>query len=388
MKALFIANGIPLSEGGVSVSGGDMRWLSVAKVWQDNGIDIHVLTQEAGMKLCENFGIEAVLHDSGSSSGEGKAAYIDRAAHSFFPPQELRDYEGLIYSTTELMYDVIPGARIRAWNRASRFGVVAHWVPPVRRKNTSLLNSSMFYLNNRIGLYYARRRADIVFGVSGPTVKDLERKTHIPSSRLQEVACGVDLARIEALPASGGKRYDAVFMKRLEGTKGVWDILDIWKEVVTRRPAAKLLLIGHGSEATMHRIAQFIDQNGLRNNIEVYGPVYDFEKKFELLSSSRLFVLPTYEENWAIVIGEAMAAGLPVICYDLPEIRPVWGDSITWVPLGDQMGFADTILRLIDDDKGLSALSLKGKSFIQRYDWGPIAIGELNALRALLPNGP
>lgn len=388
MKALFIANGIPLSKGTVSVSGGDVRWLTVAKIWQSKGVDVHVLTQEAGMKLCENFGLKAVFHDSGSSSGEGKSAYVNRGVHSIFPPDELREYEGLIYSTTELMYDVIPGARIRKWNQASRFGVVAHWVPPFRRQNTSLMNSAMFYLNNRIGIRYARKYADIVFGVSGPTLRDLEQKTKVPASRLQEVACGVDLARIKALPMAAEKRYDAVFMKRLEGTKGVWDVLNIWAEVVHKKPRAKLLLIGHGSEATIQRIRQFIGQNGLEDNIDVYGPVFDFQKKVELLSSSRLFVLPTYEENWAIVIGEALATGLPVICYDLPEIRPVWEDSITWVPKGDQTAFANTILALLDDEKARTVLSSEGKDYVQRYDWEPIALKELEALKAMLPHEP
>ena len=55
-------------------------------------------------------------------------------------------------------------------------------------------------MNNRIGIHFARKYADIVFGVSGPTLRDLEQKTKVPASRLQEVACGVDLAQIKALP--------------------------------------------------------------------------------------------------------------------------------------------------------------------------------------------
>lgn len=385
MKALFIANGIPLSNGSVSVSGGDFRWMTIAKIWQSKGVDIHVLTQEAGMNLCERFGLEAIFHDSRFSSGEGRAAYIDRGAHSFFLPDELHDYDGLIYSTTELMYDVIPGARVRKWNQSSRLGVVAHHVPPFRRKNTTLINSALFYLNNRIGIRYARTYADIVFGVSAPTIRDLENKTDIPASKLREVACGVDLASIDTLPVSTEKKYDAVFMKRLDIIKVVFDMLSIWAEVVSRRPGSKLLIIGYGSDATMERIRRFIDQNGLQDNIDIHGPVYDVAKKYELLSSSRLFLLPTNEENWAIVIGEAMAAGLPVVCYDLPEIRPVWEDSIIWVPKGDRTAFADVTLRLLEDENARSDLSSGGRSYVRRYDWQPIAMGELEALKALLP---
>jgi len=56
MKALFIANGININEGKPGISGGDIRWIEIARRWQEMGLEIHVLTQNAGRELCKKLG--------------------------------------------------------------------------------------------------------------------------------------------------------------------------------------------------------------------------------------------------------------------------------------------------------------------------------------------
>jgi glycosyltransferase involved in cell wall biosynthesis len=116
------------------------------------------------------------------------------------------------------------------------------------------------------------------------------------------------------------------------------------------------------------------------NNVDFLGPIYDFGRKFSILASSKLFVLPSYEENWAIVIGEAMAAGVPVLCYDLPEIRNIWQDKVIWVTKGDKRLFASKVLELLDDERSRIELSLKGLRFIKKYDWNEIAKKEMSII--------
>ncbi|MFX0203194.1 MAG: glycosyltransferase, partial [Candidatus Hodarchaeota archaeon] len=101
------------------------------------------------------------------------------------------------------------------------------------------------------------------------------------------------------------------------------------------------------------------------------------------LASSSLFVLPSYEENWAIVIGEAMAAGVPVICYDLPEIRSIWEDKVVWVPKGDKKKFAKKIIEFLDNEHARNVISQVAIQFVKRYDWQKIADEEMKLILSI-----
>lgn len=51
---------------------------------------------------------------------------------------------------------------------------------------------------------------------------------------------------------------------------------------------------------------------GIERIVNFCGGVYG-EKKWKLFREADVFVLPTYSENFGIVVGEALACGTPVI---------------------------------------------------------------------------
>jgi glycosyltransferase involved in cell wall biosynthesis len=78
-----------------------------------------------------------------------------------------------------------------------------------------------------------------------------------------------------------------------------------------------------------------------------------------------------------------MAAGVPVLCYDLPEIQPIWGGNVAWVPKGDKKKFADRTLELLDNDHARNKLSESGVRFMKNYDWNDIAQKEMSIITSL-----
>ena len=376
-KALFIANGIGVEDGKPGISGGDMRWIEIAKKWQDMGIEIHVLTQDAGIDLCERVGLTAEFHKMEMPSEYSVNGYLLRALNSFRLPKELIRFKGILYASTEHWYDVIPGALIKRKNPRSKFVVVAHWVAPLIRTGTSIINSILFYINQRMGYFVGKRYADVFLAVSEPTGNDLKR-IGIPESKIRIVEAGVDYEEIRRIASQiKEKEFDGVFMKRFDGTKGVFDVVEIWEHVVSEIPDAKLVLIGHGTKTNINKLERMVKEKKLEENVRILGPIYDFEEKFRTLAKSKVFLLPSYEENWAIVIGEAMAAGLPVICYDLSEIRPIWQDTVIWVPKGDKREFAKKVIELLQNNELRDTITKKGIKYVKKYDWKEIAKKEL-----------
>jgi glycosyltransferase involved in cell wall biosynthesis len=71
--------------------------------------------------------------------------------------------------------------------------------------------------------------------------------------------------------------------------------------------------------------------DGLENKITWAEPVYG-DQKYDLLAANDLLVLPSYNENFANVIIEALAFGCPVLISDMVGLAPYIAEkNLGWV---------------------------------------------------------
>lgn len=99
---------------------------------------------------------------------------------------------------------------------------------------------------------------------------------------------------------------------RLHPKKGIDRLLQAWASVELRSPDWSLQIVGpseagHGEALTAQSAAL-----GLRR-VEFRGPLFGAEKEASYRNAD-LFVLPTLDENFGMVVAEALANGTPVIC--------------------------------------------------------------------------
>lgn len=74
----------------------------------------------------------------------------------------------------------------------------------------------------------------------------------------------------------------------------------------------KINIAGEGDEAYINELKQLTIKLDIANLIHFTGGVYG-DQKWELFRRTDLFILPTYSENFGIVVAEALACGTPVI---------------------------------------------------------------------------
>ena len=382
MRILLIANGIVDAEGGVS--GGEVRLIEIARHWVRAGHDVHMMSGPGGVDLCSRLDLAVTPHVVGGVTAQSRWSFAARMVVVCLrlPRSLLQLHPDVIVSANEQLYDVLPGAILKLRRRRRvRWAVVVHWLPPWRfwrRGHSRWLNSLAFLISERISLVLAALFADSALAVSASTARQLQR-ARFPMGRVSAVECGVDLAVTRSLAgAPQAPRYDAVFMKRVQAVKGIFDLIDAWGLVVAARPAAALAIIGGGidAEAAQERVRA----RGLDDNVDFLGAIFDAATKFSLVGASRMFVLPSHEENWAIVIGEAMALGVPVVAYDLPELKEVWGEAYRSVPKGNVRALASEILALLADEQGRRELTRRGLDRVSTLDWSIIAEHELAAI--------
>lgn len=98
--------------------------------------------------------------------------------------------------------------------------------------------------------------------------------------------------------------YSGQFILR----KGIIYLLDAWRKHVQMYPADHLILIGNGELFSEYK-SKFDDCI----SIHFMGRI-PYDEVYKYYAVSDVFVIPTLEDNWCLVVPEAMSCGMPVAC--------------------------------------------------------------------------
>jgi glycosyltransferase involved in cell wall biosynthesis len=226
-------------------------------------------------------------------------------------------------------------------------------------------------------------KADLLLTVSRAAGDTL--RVSAPRTRIAITGNGVDLP---SLPRSHGHRiYDALYVGRLDEGKGIPDLIDLWSRMMARRRSVRLCVAGGGF--LLEGARALSAERGLGDLVDFRGFVGDADLE-RLYRSARIFVTLSTTEGWGLAIGEALARGLPVVAYDIPPLREVWGacEAVTLVPVGDMERVDDCVRSLLSlDDEGYGRLQRTARSFVERYRWRDVAMREYEALTQLVGKG-
>jgi glycosyltransferase involved in cell wall biosynthesis len=178
------------------------------------------------------------------------------------------------------------------------------------------------------------------------------------------------------VPATGKRKMTkhsrrALFLSRLHPKKGVLNLIDAWAEV--RPKDWELVLAGPDDEGHQAQVIERIRRNQL-TDVSFTGAVDD-TAKWDLYRSADLFVLPTFSENFGIVIGEALGMGVPVIT---TKGAPWSGISIHqcgwWIDTGTEPLIAALREATSTPPSHLAELGDRGRRYvIQEFSWGRVA---------------
>jgi glycosyltransferase involved in cell wall biosynthesis len=225
-------------------------------------------------------------------------------------------------------------------------------------------------------LFILRRSGECI-AVSNSTARALIRN-RVPEKKINVSSNGVNSRYIDKFKFGGGKLYDGIFVGRIGKEKGIYDLVNAWRETVAVKPDAKLAVVGTGVE--LEQVKRIIFQSHLEKNILVFGHCSDREMYLKM-KASRVFVLPSLLEGWGLAVAEALACGLPAICYDIPAIREVFGacKSVFLVTPKDEEKLSSTIIKVLQMD--LERLAELSKTYIKRFDWNTVALNDLETIK-------
>ncbi len=117
---------------------------------------------------------------------------------------------------------------------------------------------------------------------------------------------------LKAFPAICPEKKKILFLSRLHPKKGIEFLLQAGAILRDQGLPIQLLIAGPGDDSYVGQLKSLTSRLGLDDHTEFLGMVRGIEKR-SLFQLSDVFVLPTYQENFGLVIAEAMACGTPVV---------------------------------------------------------------------------
>ncbi|HEY6423590.1 MAG TPA: glycosyltransferase family 1 protein [Pseudonocardiaceae bacterium] len=215
-------------------------------------------------------------------------------------------------------------------------------------------------------------RAAVICTPTGAVAQQVTRRLDVPAERIVVTPLGVDrawsgaAAPTEALRTTLGlpPRY-LLFVGAAQPRKGLDVLLDAHRSQPELAPLVLAGPAGWGPPLTtssrVHAVG-YLDEADLRC----------------VVAGATALVLPSREEGFGLPLLEAMAAGIPVVCSDLPALREVAGGLATLVPPGDAAALA-AALATLDGSGGDSAASAARRAHAARYTWRACAEATVRA---------
>jgi len=144
-----------------------------------------------------------------------------------------------------------------------------------------------------------------------------------------------------------------LFLSNLMPSKGPMEFLKMAKKISRINKNVHFFLAGPKmSNHFFSKINEFIYNEDLKDFVTLTGPIYE-EKKETLFTENDIFVFPTHDDAFPLVILEAMRAGLPIVSSDEGSIPEVVIDGVNGFIIDpkDIDMLTDRVLKLIIDPK-------------------------------------
>ena len=179
-------------------------------------------------------------------------------------------------------------------------------------------------------------------------------------------------------PGARGRRL-VLFLSRIHEKKGVDLLVAAFARSAVAHPDVDLVIAGPDQSGLRQELTAIAERLGVADRIHWPGMLTG-EAKWGAFRAADIFVLPSHQENFGIVVAEAMALGRPLLITDKVNIwREVEADGAGIVVKDDLEGVAEGLQRALaltaDERERMGAAARR--SFENRYDL------EKNALQLL-----
>jgi glycosyltransferase involved in cell wall biosynthesis len=165
-------------------------------------------------------------------------------------------------------------------------------------------------------------------------------------------------------PPRGEDRPIVLFLSRLHHKKGIEKLIAAAAKIIKLHDA-RFIIAGSGEPDYERKLQKLVTTLDLDQCVEFVGFV-EGDRKTALFRAADIFVLPTSQENFGLVIPEAMASGLPVITTKGVDIWPeleASGGALIIDEREDRL--ITSISNLLEDSASRTSMGRAGKAWVE-----------------------
>jgi glycosyltransferase involved in cell wall biosynthesis len=161
-----------------------------------------------------------------------------------------------------------------------------------------------------------------------------------------------------------------LFLSRIHPKKGLHLLVNSWLKLIDVHPDWRLLVVGPcGDKKYLDQIISLLKNHDKEDRVIFTGMLYD-QDRIDAFESSELFILPSYTENFGIVIAEALAAGIPVITTRETPWQVIQEFSAGWYVEVNQLEIDKALKEALNlNENKLASMGSQGLKLIEQYKW-------------------
>jgi glycosyltransferase involved in cell wall biosynthesis len=246
------------------------------------------------------------------------------------------------------------------------------------KKQFFALHGGLFYEGkNYVGkilIKLQKKRFQKIIAVSYFS-KKLAENFGFRSNKINVINNGVDIEIIQDLkPFELMGNPKILYVGAMRKIKGVDILLKAFSLFLKDFSNSQLYLVGSGKEK--NNLIKLSKTLGIDNHVHFVGFIPLAEDVLRYYKSCDLFVMPSYKENFPLVILEAIASNTPVILSDIPggpQELINHGKNGLLFNAGDYHSLYLEMKKIFDNTEWKNKMITEASDMIKNYDWNKIA---------------
>lgn len=215
-------------------------------------------------------------------------------------------------------------------------------------------------------------------GYNGPTIvcpMGVDTSIFNPDKRNEEIRNNLKV-----------KKDLMVFVGRIVEEKGIRYLIQAMPDIVRSCPEIKLAVVGCGN--LLDEMKALCENLKISENVVFLGRVSDEDLPY-YFACSDIFVLPSFNEGFPLVVEEALASGTVCLVSDIPVFKDFnqTSDLLILIEKMNSKNIAHTVIDVINNKNRYEGLRRKGRDYaVSNLDWNIIGLKYKDLLNKIIKN--